>query len=129
MFVMLLTTADDFLSLVWQSIPEARPLVPVNQPRTLRDCAARLSPYGWQFDRLVQEGHNWFQACADIDEGFDYRKLGCIAIQVCLPQEKRETPAGTYYIYDGVHRSIVLAKRLLRREVGYKPLEALLIPR
>jgi hypothetical protein len=54
-------------------------------------------------------------------------KLGWIALAVLLEAETRETPAGTYYIYDGVHKSIVLAKRLLRQEVQYKPLEALLL--
>jgi hypothetical protein len=41
--------------------------------------------------------------------------------------EKRDSPDGTYYVYDGVHKSIVLAKKLLRNELEFKPVELLLL--
>lgn len=127
MCVLCLQDTDAFLGLVWQSIDAARPLVPIGEPRSLRDCASRLSAFGWDFKSLVEAGHSWFSKCVGIDASFDYSSLGWIAITPCNPSEKRETPGSTYYIYDGVHKSIVLAKKLLKNEVDYQPLEALLL--
>jgi hypothetical protein len=127
MYVLSLRAANEFFSLVWQSINAARPLVPVGQPRTLRDCAGRLAQYKWSFNRLVDAGYSWFGTCVDIDAGFDYSRFGWPALTLCNNSELQETPAGTYYIYDGVHKSIVLAKKLLNGEIEYKPLEALLL--
>jgi hypothetical protein len=127
MYLGLLPSKEEFLKLVWQSIDATRPLSPAGQPRTLRDCASRLAECEWQFQSLVDGGFTWFQKCVDIDEEFDYSKLGLIALTPLTPSEKDETPAGTYYIYDGVHKSIVLAKRILRGETEYEPVQVLLL--
>jgi hypothetical protein len=130
MFVLSVNVEDHFLRLVWQSIDEARPLVPVGFPRTLRDCATRLDLFDWQFRTLVESGYPWFERCVTIDESFDYSKLGWIAVTPLDDREKRDNPDGTYYIYDGVHKSLVLAKKLLRSELEFEPVELLLlIPR
>jgi len=120
-------TVTGFLSLVWQSIDETRPIVPEGHPRTLRDCAVRLSGFEWRFDSLVRAGRSWFETCVDVDAAFDYSKFGCIVVTPLNSREADETPGGTYYIFDGVHKSIVLAKRLLRQEVKYSPIEVLLL--
>ena len=127
MFLGILTTRDEFLKLVWQSINATRALTPARQPRTLGDCASRLSTFGWEFQRLVQAGFEWFRRCVDIDKAFDYGKVGLVALTPLNESERRETPAGNYYIYDGVHKSIVLAKRLLRGETEYEPVQMLLL--
>ena len=127
MFLGELATREEFLRLVWQSIPDTRPLTPVGEPRTLSDCANRLSIFGWEFQTLVQAGFEWFRRCVDIDAAFDYGKVGLVALTPLNEQEKRETLAGNYYIYDGVHKSIVLAKRLLRGETEYEPVQFLLL--
>jgi len=127
LYLFAIREATDFLRLVWQSIDHARPLVPVHQPRTLRDCAFRLAAFDWRFDKLVQAGYSWFSRCADIDSAFDYSRFGWIALTACKPSEQQEAPLGTYYVYDGVHKSIVLAKKILRNEVIYKPLEVLFL--
>ena len=126
-FVFTLATVDEFLSLVWQSIDASRPLVPAGRPRTLRDCALRLSQFNWRFQALVQAGFTWFEKCVAIDADFDYSKIRWIALTPLIASEKRETPAGSHYIYDGVHKSIVLAKRVLSGQVDYAPVEALLL--
>ena len=120
-------TANEFLTLLWQSDSNTRLLAPDRNPRTVRDCAKRLANFGWRFQNLVSESNNWFQRCADIDENFDYAKLGWIVLTPLIPNERRETPDATFYIFEGVHRSIVLAKRLLREEEKYKPLDFLLL--
>src|SRR6266849_2775770 len=127
MFLGRLATKEEFLKLVWQSIDDTRPLTPVGEPRTLSDCASRLSIFGWEFQTLVQAGFEWFRPCVDIDKAFDYGKLGLVALTPLNELEKRETIRGNYYIYDGVNKSIVLAKRLLRRETGYEPVQVLLL--
>jgi hypothetical protein len=127
MYLDVLATREEFLRLVWQSIDATRPLTPVGAPRTLLDCACRLSTFGWEFQALVQAGFEWFRPCADIDKAFDYDKVGLVALTPLSESERRETTAGSYYIYDGVHKSIVLAKRLLRGETGYEPVQVLLL--
>src|SRR5216684_3250641 len=127
MFLDFLATREEFLRLVWQSIDATRPLTPVGEPRTLFDCASRLSTFGWEFQRLVQAGFEWFRPCVDIDKAFDYGKVGLVALTPLTESEKRETARGNFYIYDGVHKSIVLAKRLLRGETEYEPVQVLLL--
>lgn len=127
LFVDVLPTCADYLRLVWQSIDAARPLVPVERPRTLRDCASRLESFEWRFQALVAQGYPWFEKCARLDQAFDWSKLGWIAVTPLLHAESRSNPQGSYYIYDGAHKSIVLAKRLLCRELEYRPVEVLLL--
>jgi hypothetical protein len=122
-----LEAADEFFSLVWQAIPDTGAIAPAGQPRSIFDCGSRLASFSWSFRALVMDGHQWFQKCIDIDEGFDSGKFGLIAITPLLADEQRVTPHGTYYVYDGVHKSIVLAKKLLRREMEYRPIEVLLL--
>lgn len=122
-----LETEDEFLRLVWQAVDETRPLTPKAQPRSVKDCAFRLRFFGWSFEALVGHGFPWFQKCADIDLAFDFGKVGWIAVTPLLAGEQKETPHGSYYIYDGVHKSIVLAKRLLCRELHYCAMEVLLL--
>lgn len=127
MFLLPLETEAEFMKLVWQSVNDTRPLTPPGQPRTLRDCAKRLESYGWSFRQLCEAGYSWFDKCVAIDQGFDYQKFGWLAVVPLNSHEQRESPSGTYYIFDGVHKAIVLAKKLARRELSYKPVEALLL--
>ncbi|HKZ53975.1 MAG TPA: hypothetical protein VJ123_00730 [Anaerolineales bacterium] len=122
-----LETDDEFLSLVWQAIDDTRPLAPHGQPRALRDCASRLSTFKWSFEVLVRAGYPWFRKCVPIDAAFAFEQFGWVAITPLVRDEQRGTPHGSYYIYDGVHKSIVLAKRLLCGEAQYAPTEALLL--
>src|SRR6266849_8380569 len=98
MFLDILSTREEFLRLVWQSIDATRPLTPVGEPRTLSDCANRLSTFGWEFQALVQAGFEWFRRCVDIDKAFDYRKVGLVALTPLNAPEGCETPGGNYYI-------------------------------
>jgi hypothetical protein len=127
MFIVPLPTVEGFLNLVWQSISDARPLVPIGEARTLRDCAARLANFGWRFQALVDEGFPWFDKCCFIDRSFDYSKLGWIVVTTLIDDERRSNPRGSHYIYDGAHKSIVLAKKLATGELEYRPVEVLLL--
>ena len=122
-----LSTKQDFLSLVWQSTEETRPLTPVGAPRTLRDCAERLRLYNWSFVQLCNAGYPWFDVCSAINQEFDYAKFGWVALQPMNEHEQRESPSGTYYVFDGVHRTLVLAKKLVQQEVCFQAVEAILL--
>jgi hypothetical protein len=122
-----LCCVNRFLELVWQSIDATRPLARASHPRTLDRCAQRLSGFDWKFQSLVDAGYPWFASCVEIDSQFNVARFGWLAVKPLTPSEKQETPGGTYYVYDGAHKSIVLAKKLLRRELEYLPVEALLL--
>ena len=125
--VLILEAEAEFLSLVWQATEATRPLTPKGQPRTLHDCAGRLIDFDWKFETLIKRGYTWFQQCADIDGKFDIEKVGWVAVTPLVAGEQKYTPNGSYYVYDGVHKSIVVAKRILRREFKYRPIKVLLL--
>jgi hypothetical protein len=136
-----LITLDDeysYLSLIWHVINDSRLLTPQGQPRTLRDVAQRLIDNNFSFSALSsnlslssgQHNPRWFDECKRIDDNFDINKFGWIAVTLATEDELRSSPTGTFYIYDGTHKSLVLAKRLLDKSIDFKPLECLLlIPR
>jgi hypothetical protein len=122
-----LESQDEFLRLIWQATTDTRPLAPPGGARTLGDCAARLSAFQWSFRSLVEAGHSWFEKCISIDAEFVLDNIGWVAVTPSLPTELGETPHGTLYVYDGVHKALVLAKKLLHEEVSYTAVEALLL--
>lgn len=123
------TLADQaqFLRLIWQANDHTRVLTPHAAPRSLRDCAERIRTIGGSFQALVDAGHAWFETCVEIDSQFDYSALGWVVVTPATDGERRSTPGGTHYVYDGVHKSIVLAKKLLWGELEYEPVEVLLL--
>ncbi len=127
LFAVSLAAQADLFSLVWQSVDDTRPLTPVGQPRTIRDCAERLRVYDWSFARLRDAGFPWFEKCVEIDSAFDYAKFGWVALVPTNEDERQESPTGTYYVFDGVHKTMVLAKKLMRNEILYQGVEALLL--
>jgi len=130
LYLLRLPTQDDFLRLIWQSVPSTHSLAPPGRPRTLRACASRLDRFSWDFSSLTEQNSTWFHECVAIDRNFSYEAFGLLAIVEANAHELHETPEGTFYIFDGVHRSIVLAKRLLRGQTPYVPLDTLwLVPR
>lgn len=125
---------DSFLSLIWQEIDSTRLLTPRGQPRTLKEIGLRLR--AWRgFSELAsalglprtEHRPEWFDRCVHIDTGFDYARFGWISVVHPTDSERRQSPSGSFYIYDGVHRAVVLAKRLLAQESEFQPLTALLI--
>ena len=122
-----LNTREEFLSLVLQSNDACRPLAPSGKPRTLYDCASRLKQYKWSFRNLCGACYSWFDKCVAIDETFDLPRFNWIALTPLTHGELQESPRGAYYIYYGVHKTIVLAKKLIRNELTYTPITALLL--
>lgn len=50
-----------------------------------------------------------------------------VAVVPANDAEGYQSPGRTFYIYDGVHRTLVLSHRLLSKQSSYHPVKALLI--
>ena len=120
---------DDYLNLIWQANSHTSVLTPGGEPRTLRDCVQRISSAGGSFQALVDDDHSWFKSCIRIEQNFVASSFGWLTIQDATEHEKRKSPGGQYYIYDGVHRSIVLAKLLMGNALDFEPVPCLHVPR
>lgn len=138
LYLISLEDEHSFLSLVWHARDDSRILTPEGEPRTLLDVARRVINNHYSFNDLSSnlgfnsEKHNprWFDECKRIDDNFDITKFGWLALTPATENELRSSSKGTFYIYDGTHKSLVLAKRLLDKSIDFKPLECLLlIPR
>jgi hypothetical protein len=135
LYIFPLRDKTSFLSLIWHEINESRLLTPKGLPRTLHDVSERMTANNWTFDKLSsnlgfpadQHKPEWFKKCLMINENFDYALFGRIAVVQANDNERKKSPAGSFYIYDGAHKSLVLSKLLLANEVEFKPVEALLI--
>jgi hypothetical protein len=138
LYLLRLEDKDSFLSLIWYQADAVRLLAPHGEPRTLRDVAQRLRQRGDTFEALSsnlglpREEHDpdFFKPCVGIDSCFDFVKFGWVAVVAATNEERDHSKLGSFYIYDGYHKTLVLAKRLLAGETRYQPIEALyLIPR
>jgi hypothetical protein len=129
-----LETADEFLRLIWQEADPARFLTPSGKSRTLRDVAERLLQSGQSFDSLItdlgmlpsEHQPGWFRSCLDIDRQFEMARFGWVVLTPATEGERNQSPSGENYIFDGVHKSLVFAKRLLQ-SIPYQAVEALLL--
>ncbi len=135
LFLITLDDVDSFLSLIWQESDPARLLTPRTEPRTLRDVVERLRKLGHSLERLradlglprTEHHPEWFEPCARIDAAFDYERFGRLAVVPATDGERAQSLRGSFYVFDGMHKSLVLAKRLLADEVEFRPIEALLL--
>jgi len=138
LFLFRIEDEDTFLSLIWQESDPARLLTPNGQPRTLRDVAERLVRAGYTFESLAkcmglprnQHHPEWFDKCVRIEAGFDHNQFGWVAVVAANDGERMQSPRGSFYLFDGMHKTLVLTKRLLKKEAVFQPIEALyLVPR
>ena len=96
--------------------------------RTIPDVSQRMVDGGHTFKSLVKSHDlEWYKECHKIEsDGFDYAKFGTIWLREANYQERTKSPPGKYHIEHGVHRSLVLGKRLVEGK-EYKPIRAILI--
>jgi hypothetical protein len=66
--------------------------------------------FGWSKD---QHNPAFFSGCRDIDTAFDARQFGWLTLVPAIDEERKYSPGGTFYIHDGNHRALVLAKKCL----------------
>ncbi len=128
-----ITDQDAFLSLIWQESDPVRFLTPKGQPRTLKDVTERFISKGYSFRALKVDSctgqcdPEWFKVCEQLDDSFDIKRFGYVVIVQPNDNERNQSPRGSFYIYDGVHKTLVYAKRLLKRETKFELVRALLI--
>jgi hypothetical protein len=135
LFLITMEDEKSFLSLIWQEINPTRLLTPWGQPRTLGDVAGRMIEHSWTFSSLSRpmglmpmfHDPAAFESFEALNAGFDISKFDFIAVTPANDSERRQSPNGTYYIYDGVHRALVFAYRVLSGQMEYHPVEALLM--
>ncbi len=135
LYLLLLEDEYSYLSLIWQECDPARLLTPAGQPRTLHDVAIRLIESDRSFELLSQDldlqrnqhQPEWFKECIPIDSEFSFERFGWIAIVMPTNNERDQSPSGSFYIFDGIHKSLVLAKKLLNQELTFQSIEALLL--
>lgn len=135
LFSFTLGDEQSFLSLIWQEIDPTRLLTPRGLPRTLSDVAGRMVEHSLTFASLsqpmglppTQHLPAAFESFERINSDFDFAKFDFVAVVAANDSERRQSPNGTFYIYDGVHRTLVFAHRILTKQSPYEPVEALLI--
>jgi hypothetical protein len=128
-------SSNAFLSLIWQARDGSRLFTPSGQSRTLHDVGRRVLETGLTFSQLASNLdlpptlHNpsWFTPCERIDNAFDYAAFGYVIVTSALPEELNESPTGSWYIYDGAHKTLVLAERLLAKQQEFVSLQALVL--
>jgi hypothetical protein len=68
-----------------------------------------------------------FREFEAMSSSFDLDAFDFIAVTPATDPEGQQSPGGTLYIFDGVHRSLVLAHRLMTNQSKYHPIEGLLL--
>lgn len=136
--IITVTDKDEFLSLIWQEISKHAIITPggLSNPRTLKDVANRMIKQDLSFEALVSGEAKprdmyepeWFRPCLDIvSAGFDYSLFGWVVVVPANESERRQSPCGEFYIYDGVHKTLVLSNLLLANKIEFQPIDLLLL--
>lgn len=129
---------ETFLSLIWHEIDASRLFTPQGESRTLKDVAQRFIDNKISYSKLAtnfglpsdQHNPNWFSNCQKINDNFDYEEFGFIVLTPPTNEEVKQSSNGTFYIFDGSHKSFILATKLLKGELTFKSLNCfLLLPR
>lgn len=134
-----LCSEKELISLIWHEIDATRLLTPDGKPRTIADVVDRMigtEEYN-TFEKLTQNlklpsnEHcpEWFEPCVDIYNNFNANKFRKprIWFRPATCAERDQSPSGTYYIFDGSHRTLAFAKLLRDNKGEYQPIQAILI--
>jgi len=129
--------ADTLYSLIWHYHKSSQILTPGHwfggKLYTVGDVAKYMINQGYTFEGLANRAYkgtydpNWFKACASIDANLDWSKYDTFVVQPSNNAERRDCPHGTFRLIDGVHRSLTYAVKLLRNEIQFKPVDAILV--
>ncbi|HEY6170617.1 MAG TPA: hypothetical protein VIX80_00020, partial [Candidatus Kapabacteria bacterium] len=120
-----------FLRLQFHANDSSRLLTPSGESRTLRDCVKRMVDNAWSFEKLTTKFYqpanfhspDWFRPCLNIYREFDSSKFFSIFSLHLTINEKSSTPSGSYSVYDGTHKSVVLAYKILQEGYTFFPVK------
>lgn len=129
-----LTSPEEFLRLQFHANDASRLLTPACKPRTLKDVIDRMIVSNWNFELLTStlDGFDrschhpeWFEQCRWIEQtGFSFESFGSIFLMDLVHDEASQSPLANYSLYDGTHRSLVLASRVVQSSALYQPINA-----
>lgn len=74
-------------------------------------------------------GKDFFARFRPVLDGFDWGLFGYLRLRHPVEHERRESPTGTFYIFNGSHRALALVWLVERGEVAFRPVPAVLLPR
>jgi len=129
----------EFWKLCWQSVDIYRFLTPVGHCRNLRCVVDRLKKCGASLAQLADpyarqdlvRNTDWFRVCADMANDFDwarFRGSGShdhpIRLRFVNQIERGECPRATWYVADGVHRTLVAGVLLDQKGIAWQPFTA-----
>jgi hypothetical protein len=132
----------EFWNLCWQSVPMYRFLTPVGRCRSLRCVVDRLKQLNVGLSELgdvsarmdLVRNVEWFQHCLDLARTFDWARfegsvLGAdpIRLRIVNQIERGECPGATWYIADGVHRTLAAAVLLDQQRIRWRPFTAMTV--
>ena len=129
----------EFLSLQLRDQGSSKCLTPAGASHALSDVVKLMKHNGWTFSSLASEdldtnqvprNPEWFMSCAEIYADFDMSKLGDLAVHPRKGFKKIAVQDGKYIpsyheIYEGQHRALVFAQKLLDGEVEWSELSIL----
>lgn len=127
---------ERFLKLQFHCNPASRLLAPLGEPRTLFDVASRMIKYDLTFESLTRRHEafessihkpEWFEPCLKIQKaGIDPESFGCLFLMGLTEHELERTPSASYSIYDGTHRSLVMAYMVMTGATQFSGVNAFL---
>jgi hypothetical protein len=130
-------SVDEYLALQLRDQSKSKCLTPNDQSRQMRHILDRMTDQDWTFEKLaggslstvdVEREPVWFEKCKYLDENFDLDIMGPLAVHPRIGS-KNNVKQGDVYdpsvheIYEGQHRALVLAKKLVKQELNLRPLK------
>lgn len=68
---------------------------------------------------------SWFQRQLNMSKEFEKNKMNDLWIRNLRPSERKDNPNGSFYIQDGICRSLVYAMKIKHEGVTYCPVKAI----
>jgi len=123
---------DVFLKLNLRYQKVTHPIAPLDDSLELEQIIGRMRDSQQDFRTLANEQDDpnkrkWFTRVADIIQKFSYEDFGLIALEPSAPGLLKPEEATCYSIFEGQHRSLALAWRLMGDIQSFKPIQALLL--
>jgi hypothetical protein len=125
---------DDLMGLCWQDTRDVRILItPPGISRSVGAVAHRFLERGLTWQSLITnavEGEYspaWFGPCLQYANGQRDLHAGELLLVPTTTDEHRDAGQAHWYVWDGIHRSLVAAVEHLAGRRAYRPLNAIVV--
>jgi hypothetical protein len=127
---------ETFLNIEFPEMGVSRVLTPLGESRTLLDVVNRMKSSGLGFASFCDSSVNtsesydprWFEECKRIYNNFEYSKVCSVFVHGLSESSLRQSPTATFGIFDGTHRSLVLAYKLIVENFEFQDIRAFVLP-